>query len=92
MSSRNRWLWLIALVAAGALTASGMHAHNMGPGGLYRQMPGIVLGLLSGFLLDSSVVVVAATIATNAAMYYCVLRLLVWFWRRARKPSASREA
>ena len=32
-------------------------------------MPGIILGLLTGFLLDSPTVVLIVTIAANAAVY-----------------------
>jgi uncharacterized membrane protein len=85
MISRNRVLWVISFAAAGALTASGMHAHNVGPGGFYRQMPGIVLGLFSGYFLDSPVVVIVVTIAANAVLYYFVLRLLMRLWRGAHR-------
>jgi len=51
-------LWVISILLATALTMSGMHAKNAAElhhseAGLYRLMPGIILGLVSGFLLDS---------------------------------------
>ncbi len=88
MTQRNKVLWLISIAAAGALTASGIHAKNLaelsyGEAGLYRQMPGIIVGLLSGFFLDSPVVLVVVTIAANATVYYFLLRLAMWLWTKA---------
>jgi len=46
-------LWVISILLATALTMSGMHAKNAAElhhteAGLYRLMPGIILGLVSG--------------------------------------------
>lgn len=51
-------------------------------------MPGIVLGLLAGFLFDSPTLVLAVTIATNAAVYHVILRGLV---RLCAKVNARSE-
>jgi len=69
------------------LTASGIHAKNVAElthveAGLYRQMPGIIVGLLSGFFLGSTDVVVVVTVAANATVYYFVLRFAMWFWKK----------
>jgi len=65
------------------LTASGMHAHSQNsPTGMNRQMPGIVLGLLCGFVLDSPITVFVVTIAVNACCYYLLLNLFAWAWGR----------
>jgi hypothetical protein len=88
LTQRNKVLWSISIAAAGALTASGIHAKNLAElnhreAGLYRQMPGIIVGLLSGFFLNSPVAVVVVTIAVNVTVYYFVLRFAMWVWRKA---------
>jgi hypothetical protein len=60
-----------------------MHAKNAAElhhteAGLYRVMPGIILGLLAGFFLDSPDAVLIVTIAANAAVYRLVLKGFVW--------------
>lgn len=50
--------------------------------GLYRLMPGIIVGLISGFVLDSPTVVVILTIATNALVYQYILRGVLWAWAK----------
>ncbi len=88
LTHRNKVLWSISIAAAGALTASGIHAKNAaelthGEAGLYRQMPGIIVGLLSGFFLGSPVVVIVVTVVANATVYYFFLRFAIWLWRKA---------
>ncbi len=46
-------------------------------------MPGIILGLLSGFLLDSPTVVLMVTIAANATVYCFVFKGLIWLYLKA---------
>jgi hypothetical protein len=70
---------------ATALTVSGMHAKNAaelhhGEAGLYRLMPGIILGLFAGFFLDSPTVVLLVTIAANAMVYRFALKGLIWVY------------
>jgi hypothetical protein len=48
-------------------------------------MPGIVLGLLSGFFLDSRVVVLLVTIGANAMFYRFVFTRLIWLYSSASK-------
>ena len=43
-------------------------------------MPGIILGLLSGFLIDSPTVVLLVTIAANATVYCFVFKGLIWLY------------
>jgi hypothetical protein len=65
-----------------------MHAKNAaelrhGEAGLYRLMPGIILGLLTGFLLDSPTVILMVTIVANAMVYYFVFKGLFWLYGKA---------
>jgi len=48
-------------------------------------MPGIILGLLTGFLLDSPTVVLIVTIAANAAVYCFVFKGLFWLYGKASR-------
>jgi len=85
---RDQILWVVSILLATALTVSGMHAKNAaelrhGEAGLYRLMPGIILGLLTGFLLDSPTVVLIVTIAANAAVYCFVFKGLFWLYGKA---------
>jgi hypothetical protein len=75
-------LWSVSVAVAIAVTVSGMRAHDVSQSGLYRQMPGILIGLLTGFALDNQVVVIVLTIATNAYVYNLLLRLFIWTGRR----------
>jgi hypothetical protein len=89
MTVRNKILWLISFTAATALAISAEHAKTVAEmshheAGLYRVMPGIIVGLLVGFAVDSPIVVAVVTVAANAALYCWVLRLAVWVWRRSR--------
>ena len=75
---------------ATALTVSGMHAKDAAElqhseAGLYRLMPGIILGLLSGFLLDSPIVVLTVTIAANAIVYRFVCKAIIWLYLKASR-------
>jgi len=93
LTRRDQALWLAPILLAIALCLSGTHAKNVAElhhteAGLYRLMPGIVLGLLAGFLFDSPTVVLAVTIATNAAVYHVSLRGLV---RLCAKVNARSE-
>ena len=81
-------MWVVSILLATALTVSGMHAKiaaelRHGEAGLYRLMPGIILGLLTGFLLDSPTVVLIVTIAANAAVYCFVFKGLFWLYGKA---------
>lgn len=81
--SKKAVFWAISIVLAVALTVSGMHAHNQNsPAGLHQQMPGILIGLLCGFALDSQIMVVVITIVANTCFYYLLLSLLAWVWGR----------
>jgi hypothetical protein len=85
LARRDQVLWVISILLATALTVSGMHAKNAaelhhGEAGLYRLMPGIILGLLSGFLIDSPTVVLLVTIAANATVYCFVFKGLIWLY------------
>lgn len=69
------------------MSISGMHAKNAAElhhteAGLYRLMPGIILGLFVGFFLDSPNVVLIVTIAANAAVYRLLLKGTVWTYFR----------
>ncbi|HXO44788.1 MAG TPA: hypothetical protein VN846_04920 [Candidatus Cybelea sp.] len=82
---RDRILWVVSILLATALSVSGMHAKNVAElhhseAGLYQLMPGIIPGLLSGWLLDSSTVVLVVTIAVNATIYYFVVKGLIWVY------------
>jgi hypothetical protein len=90
LSRQNQALWTVSLLTAAALTVSGEHAKNAAEvihreAGLYRQMPGIIVGLFGGFILDSPVVVFVATVAVNATVYYFALRGAMWLWTKPRK-------
>lgn len=68
-----------------------MHAKNAAEShhseaGLYRLMPGIILGLLSGLLVDSPTVVLMVTIAANATVYRFVFKGFVWLYLKATRP------
>jgi len=68
-----------------------MHAKNAAElqhteAGLYRLMPGIVLGLFAGFLLDNPIIVAIVTIAANAAVYRLLLKGSVWIYLRVVSP------
>jgi len=71
---RDQILWVVSILLATAFNGV-RHARKEcaelrhGEAGLYRLMPGIILGLLTGFLLDSPTVVLIVTIAANAAVY-----------------------
>lgn len=81
--SKKAVFWAVSILLAVALTASGMHAHNQNsPAGLSRQMPGILIGLLCGFAIDSQTVVFVVTIAANTCFYYLLLSFLAWVWSR----------
>lgn len=91
MTRRDQLLWAVSILLATALTVSGMHAKDAaelhhGEAGLYRLMPGIILGLLSGFLLDSPIVVTMVTIAANATVYRFVFKGLIWLYVKAVRP------
>jgi len=59
--------------------------------GLYRLMPGIILGLLGGFFLDSPTVVLIVTIAANAAVYCFVFKGLIWLYLKAHSKSTGTD-
>ena len=75
MTKTNKILWGVSLTVAVVLTATGMMAQ---PAGMYRQMPGLFVGLIVGFLLDSKDAVFLVTIAINASLYFLILKLLYW--------------
>ena len=90
MTRRDQVLSVVSILLATALTVSGMHAKNTAElhnseAGLYRLMPGIILGLLSGFIIDSPTVVVMVTIAANAAVYGFVFKGLIWLYLKATR-------
>ncbi|MGA2846104.1 MAG: hypothetical protein ABSF68_11845 [Candidatus Acidiferrales bacterium] len=90
MTRRDQILWVVSILLATALTVSGMHAKNAAElhhseAGLYRLMPGIILGLLSGWLLDSPTVVSIVTIAANAMVYCFVFKGLIWLYLKAAR-------
>lgn len=81
--SKKAVFWAISIVLAVALTVSGMHAHNQNsPAGLYRQMPGVLIGLLCSFAIDNQIMVVVITIVANTCFYYLLLNFLAWVWSR----------
>jgi hypothetical protein len=83
MMSKKTVLWAIAIATAVAVAASGMHAHDQNSAaGMIRMMPGIILGLLCGFALDSQIAVFFVTVAANAYVYYLLLSLVAWAWKR----------
>ena len=66
-----------------------MHAKDAaefdhGQSGLYRQMPGIIVGLFSGYFLGSEEIVLLVTVAANAAFYYYAIRFVMWAWAKVR--------
>lgn len=88
LTRRDQVLWVVSILLATALWVSGMHAKNVAElhhseAGLYRLMPGIILGLLSGFFLDSPTVVLMVTIAANATAYCFVFKALIWLYVKA---------
>ena len=83
----NQILWAVSILIAIALTVSGLNAKNAAElshaeAGLYRQIPGILVGLYIGSFLDSQVAVLAATTAANAVFYYFVLRVAIRLWHK----------
>lgn len=82
MKRKTLVLWSVSVAVAIAVTVSGLRAHESNQSGLYRQMPGILIGLLTGFALDNQAVVIVLTIATNAYVYHLVLRFFIWTGRR----------
>jgi len=55
-------------------------------------MPGLLIGLLFGFFLDSPLVVIPAIILANAFIYYGIVRgiLLLRGRKDAAKPTPAR--
>ena len=91
MSRRKEVLWAASILLAITTFISGMHAKNAAElhhteAGLYRLMPGVVLGLFAGFLLDNPIVVAIVTIAANAAVYRLLLKGSLWIYFRVVSP------
>ena len=91
MSRGKQVLWAVSILLAVTTFVSGMHAKNAAElqhteAGLYRLMPGIVLGLFAGFLLDNPIIVAIVTIAANAAVYRLLLKGSVWIYLRVVSP------
>jgi hypothetical protein len=89
LKRRDLVLLTVSVVIAAALTASGIHAQNVAElshrqAGLYRQMPGIIVGLFSGYFLDSEEIVLLVTVAANAAFYYFAAQIAIWAWAKVR--------
>lgn len=87
---------MVSLLLATALTVSGMHAKDAAElhhseAGLYRLMPGIVFGLLGGFLFGSRVVVLLVTIAVNATVYCFAFRGLIWLYLKRNSKSTGAD-
>ena len=65
-------------------------------GGILWLMPGIVLGLFAGFLLDSPTIILIVTIAVNAAVYLLISRQKASFgctlWPQVDEIRRSRSA
>jgi hypothetical protein len=81
-----------ALAAAVATGAIGMLHQGYPPSWrLYLAMPGLLIGLLLGFSIDSQILVIPATIGANALVYYGIARGLLSLTRRkgADSPSAG---
>jgi len=94
LKRKDQLLWAVSILIAIALTVSGMHAKNAAElqhreAGLYRLMPGIVLGLLSGFFLDSPTVILVVTIAANAAAYRFAFKALIWLYLKGTRHEAK---
>jgi hypothetical protein len=92
LTRRDKVLWVVSILLATGLWVSGMHAKNAAElhhsqAGLYQLMPGIILGLLSGWLLGSSTIVLWVTIAVNATAYCFAFKGLVWLYLKAVRHS-----
>jgi hypothetical protein len=94
LSRRDQILWAVSILLAITMYISGMYAKNAAElhhteAGLYRLMPGIVLGLFVGFFLNSPNVVLIVTIAANAAVYRLLLKGSVWIYFRLVSPKQA---
>jgi hypothetical protein len=69
-------LWFVAFMLALVMTGSGMSARGTGQGGVYRQLPGILVGARVG--LGSEILTTLVTIVVNMCAYYVLIRILAW--------------
>ena len=77
-------LWFVACMLALVMTGSGVRARGSGHGGVYRQFPGILVGVRIG--LGSEILTILVTIAVNACAYYVLIRVLAWLGGRMSNP------
>jgi hypothetical protein len=83
VEKRNKKIFAVALAASILTAAAGMLRQGYPPSGrFFVAMPGILVGLLFGFFLDSPIVVVPAIILANAFTYYGVVRGILSLRRR----------
>ena len=76
----KRTLCIAVCVAALITTAIGtVHQGNPPSPRLYVALPGLAVGLLSGFVGGPSFLVIPLTIAANALTYYFLLILFIRF-------------
>jgi hypothetical protein len=89
LSRRDQVLWVVSILLAIVLCISGMHAKNAAEmrrseAGLYRLMPGIVLGLIAGLVFDNSTVVLLVAIAANAVVYHFLIKGVIRLYATAK--------
>jgi uncharacterized membrane protein YcfT len=74
-------LCLVVLMLAFVIAVSGERARMNREGGVFRELPGIlVLAPVSDLL--GAIPTMAAIIVLNASVYYIVIRALIWLGSR----------
>ncbi len=83
MEKRRKKIFILALVAAIATTAIALFHQGYPPSGrFYLAMPGVLFGLLLGFVIDSPVVVIPGIVLANAFTYFYAARTILHFTKR----------
>jgi hypothetical protein len=88
MHRAGKTLWALAFVLAIIIASLGFCFHSA-PWAMYIQMPGIVIGLVCGWIYDRAIhgdspfnpaiLVVGLTILVNASVYYLVFKPFLFF-------------
>jgi hypothetical protein len=76
----KRKLWIAAFCAAAITTAIGtVHQGYPPTPRFYVALPGLAAGLVTGWAIDSPLVVFPLMVTVNALAYYGILRLILRF-------------